>query len=161
MKKTFILSYLLFCLLQAGSAQVPSTLIGEWSVFEIKTDRFYKNFETDSIHYYSQDDHENYQIGKTQIDAFLKEIQSISIWIKSDSILSIHLPSAPMSEFKYTYSPNPGLIIFGSTANQDTIKINPNNNLEMGSPDRLMTFKPSSKPKSSTTNPALKPSQDN
>ncbi len=108
--------------------QVPSNLIGEWNIFEMTTDRFYKNFEKDSVYLFLKEDRENIQTNevKSAITQTFYFFSKMSLTIEQDNTILMNLPGMTTSKEKFTYNPKLSILSFSTGNKLDTLKLTEN-----------------------------------
>ena len=143
MKKQIL--FLIFSIIAVESILCQSTkkIIGEWKIFEMRTDRFYNNFETDSIYLFSKEDQENFKNPeiRNNITQITSMLSNSSIIIESDSVLVFNFAGMPAGKEKYRYDSEQSLLYIGTSLNSDSLKLTKDEMLEMDLSDEYETNK--------------------
>ena len=123
--------------------QSTSKIIGEWRIYEMTTDRLYKNFETDSIYLFSEADQENFKNPEVRkgLSQTFNMLSNNFITIDSDSSLIFNFPGMPVGKEKFTYDPEKSILSIGSPGNLVKLKFIQNEILVMDLSDEYETNK--------------------
>lgn len=118
-------------------------IIGEWRIYEMTTDRLYKNFETDSIYLFSEADQENFKNPEVRkgLSQTFNMLSNNFITIDSDSSLIFNFPGMPAGKEKFTYDPEKSTLSLGSPGNLVKLKFIQNEILVMDLSDEYETNK--------------------
>ncbi len=97
-----------------ASSQLPPKIIGYWTIYEVSTDRIYKNFETDSTFFFQKEDQEKMNSKKlsNDINEVLKFYTDISITIDKNSIITWNVSAGVLDKKKFTYDAKINTLIF-------------------------------------------------
>ena len=143
MKKQIL--FLIFSIIAIESILCQSTkkIFGEWKIFEMRTDRFYNNFETDSIYLFSKEDQENFKNPeiRNNITQITSMLSNSSIIIESDSVLVFNFVGMPAGKEKYRYDSEQSILYIGTSLNSDSLKLTKDEMLEMDLSDEYETNK--------------------
>ncbi len=108
-------------------AQVPSKILGEWRIYEMTTDRFYKNFESDSIYLFSKEDRGNNQAAgvKNALNQGFQMFSGSTLTIEKDHTIIFGFPGMTPEKQKFTFNTKLALLFIGSSDKLDTMKLTP------------------------------------
>lgn len=97
-----------------ASSQVPPKIIGYWTIYEVSTDRIYKNFETDSTFFFQKEDQEKMKSKElsNDLNEVLKFYTDISITIDKNSIITWNVSAGVLDKKKFTYDAKINTLIF-------------------------------------------------
>ena len=109
----------------------------------MRTDRFYNNFETDSIYLFSKEDQENFKNSeiRNNITQITSMLSNSSIIIESDSVLVFNFVGMPAGKEKYRYDSEQSLLYIGTSPNSNPLKLTKDEMLEMDLGDEYETNK--------------------
>ena len=107
------------------TGQVPSKIIGEWHVYEMTTDRFYKNFVSDSICLFSSEDQGKYKTDevKSALAQVFQLFSGSSLTIEKNNTIIFNLPGLNPEKEKFTFNSKLSLLSIGSSHKLDTMKL--------------------------------------
>ena len=147
MKKIFILSVLFFIIGKSGFTQIPSRLIGEWHVYEFKSDRLYKNFERDSIIMFNSYDQSAFTDKNVEnnVNELLEIFSNSIITIGKNNIVTFTIFGEILEEFEFTYDNKLSTLSFNKKKSVETMKLKDGDllvyDLTADSGSLILTFK--------------------
>ena len=132
-------------------AQVPTKLLGEWHIYELTSDRFYKNFETDSIFLFEKED--QMKMNDEALQKYMKEVftyfKNFTINIEKDNVMSFSVGTELTEKYKFTYDVKLSILTFTKENEKDSITVNSENIMVYDVSDeyekRIFTLKKKSK----------------
>jgi hypothetical protein len=143
MKKQILVLILSIIATENILCQANTKIVGEWRIFEMTSDRFYKNFETDSIYLFSKEDQENFKNPaiRKNITHITSMLSNNSIIIESDSVLVFNFTGMPAIKEKFTYDSEQSILYIGIPPNSNSLKLAKNEILELDLSDEYETNK--------------------
>ena len=129
MKNIFILITLCFLFGKSGFSQIPSVIFGEWHIYEIKSDRVYRNFEKDSTFMFRSDDQStmtdtNVKNSMTELfEFFSKSLISVG----QNNIVKFIAKGEVLEESKFTFDSKLSILSFNEEKSLETLKLNSDN----------------------------------